>query len=382
MGKDAVPLSFTSAALIGAIGCSAAAACTDRADIAEYFFKKAFVTAERWRFVAFGANFGDQFFAGFRNGRDIACGIETDLEDKLFRGRWLSKGELTCIAGVIIPIICVKLPHKSRAAKRCLHRFLVIDTRLHRRQQSLVSNIPLMRAQTCAARGDCQYGNKGTQNYDLRLAHKLLRYCTKLRLCHCILGPQYQYAMPDECRMSGTEQGRMTFWKKIFGPAQADPKQHLVPLYTQIVAKARQSHWYEIGHVPDSIDGRFDMIAAIFSLVLLRLEQDAAQGSNMAHLTEVLVDDMDGQLREVGIGDMIVGKHIGKIMGAIGGRITALREALADKNRLDDAITRNIYRGAVVDASAMAHIRDSLVDIEQSLLLVTPDDLATGNASW
>jgi cytochrome b pre-mRNA-processing protein 3 len=188
--------------------------------------------------------------------------------------------------------------------------------------------------------------------------------------------------MADEYRMSRTETGHMAFWKTIFGPAQADPKLQLVPLYTQIVAKAREPHWYETGQVPDSIDGRFDMIAALFSLVLLRLEQDEAQGGNMAHLTEVLVDDMDGQLREVGIGDMIVGKHIGKIMGAVGGRITAFREALADKDRLDTAIIRNIYRGGDVDAAAIAHVRDGLVAIEQTLFRVTPDDLATGNASW
>jgi cytochrome b pre-mRNA-processing protein 3 len=174
----------------------------------------------------------------------------------------------------------------------------------------------------------------------------------------------------------------MTFWNKIFGPTQADPKLDLIPLYNQIVANARTLHWYEAGQVPDSIDGRFDMIAALFSLVLLRLEQDSAQAQNMAHLTEVLVDDMDGQLREVGIGDMIVGKHIGKIMGAIGGRITAFREAFADTRQLDDVITRNIYRGATVDKEARAHVRHSLIAFEQALAKVSTNDLAAGKAIW
>jgi cytochrome b pre-mRNA-processing protein 3 len=174
----------------------------------------------------------------------------------------------------------------------------------------------------------------------------------------------------------------MTFWKRFWGSTQADPKLQLLPLYNQIVAKAREPHWYETGQVPDSIDGRFDMIATLFSLVLLRLETEPLQAGNMAHLTEVLVDDMDGQLREVGIGDMIVGKHIGKIMGSVGGKITAFRDALADKGQLDDTIARNLYRGEAVDISAAVHVRQSLLTIEQALSEIAPNDLAAGNALW
>lgn len=174
----------------------------------------------------------------------------------------------------------------------------------------------------------------------------------------------------------------MTFWKHFWKPAHADPKVLLIPLYNQIVAKARQSHWYEIGHVPDSIDGRFDMIATVFSLVLLRLETQSSQAGNMAYLTEVLVDDMDGQLREVGVGDMIVGKHIGKIISSVGGKIAAFRDTLANKDKLDETITRNLYRGEAVNMSALAHVRQGLLTIEQSLSEIDPDDLATGHAVW
>jgi len=123
--------------------------------------------------------------------------------------------------------------------------------------------------------------------------------------------------------MSKDEIAVMTFLKRLFGNGQPDPKLKLVPLYNQIVAKARAPHWYVEGQVPDSLDGRFDMVATILSLVLLRLEEGKAYALDMARLTEVFVDDMDGQLREVGIGDMIVGKHIGQIMSAVGGRLGA-----------------------------------------------------------
>jgi cytochrome b pre-mRNA-processing protein 3 len=194
---------------------------------------------------------------------------------------------------------------------------------------------------------------------------------------------QYQYAKPDEPPMSRRKWSKMSLLKRLFGNAGPDPKSRLVPLYNQIVAKARLPHWYIEGQVPDSIDGRFDMIAAIFSLVLLRLEEAGqAHAQDMAHLTEVLVDDMDGQLREVGIGDMIVGKHMGRLMGAVGGRISAFREAMADNNKLDGAILRNIYRAETADATALAHVRQSLLEAERALGSQLPEMIVEGSATW
>ena len=174
----------------------------------------------------------------------------------------------------------------------------------------------------------------------------------------------------------------MSILKRLFGNTEPDPKIKLVPLYNQIVAKAREPHWYVEGQVPDSMDGRFDMIAAILTLVILRLEDDVTRAQDMAHLTEVFVDDMDGQLREVGIGDMIVGKHIGRIMGAIGGRLGAFRDALAEPAMLDDAILRNIYRSETADLAALAHVKQALVDTERALASQLPDMIAEGSAKW
>ena len=83
-----------------------------------------------------------------------------------------------------------------------------------------------------------------------------------------------------------------------------------MPLYHAVVAEGRQPHWYLQGGVPDTLDGRFDMIVAILAQALMRLEAlGAAQES--VWLTELFIDDMDGQLRQEGIGDVVVGKHIG-----------------------------------------------------------------------
>lgn len=174
----------------------------------------------------------------------------------------------------------------------------------------------------------------------------------------------------------------MSLLKRLFGNAEPDPKLQLVPLYNRIVAKARETHWYVEGQVPDSIDGRFDMVAAILSLVLLRLEGDRAHAQDMAYLTEVFVDDMDGQLREVGIGDMIVGKHVGRIMGAVGGRLGAFREALNNEAALDDVILRNIYRSDTAPPEAIAHVRRGLLDIRSSLTNESTESIARGEGKW
>lgn len=174
----------------------------------------------------------------------------------------------------------------------------------------------------------------------------------------------------------------MSLLQRLFGKTEPDPKIGLVPLYNQIVTKAREPHWYVEGQVPDSVDGRFDMVAAILTLVLLRLEGDSSNAQAMAYLTELFVDDMDGQLREFGIGDMIVGKHIGRIMGALGGRLGAFREALADEAKLDDAILRNIYRSETADPAPLAHVRDGLLTVERSLAVQPPEAIVGGSAAW
>lgn len=149
----------------------------------------------------------------------------------------------------------------------------------------------------------------------------------------------------------------MAFLASLF--RRADPKDALRPLYGAVVARGRQPHWYVDGQVPDTLDGRFDMIAAILSLVLLRMEQMGAADDSV-RLTELFVDDMDGQLREIGIGDLVVGKHIGRMMSALGGRLGAYREGLAPGGDLTLALERNLYRGDAPGHQAVAHVAERL----------------------
>ena len=102
----------------------------------------------------------------------------------------------------------------------------------------------------------------------------------------------------------------MLLLQRLFRKTEADPRDALRPLYAQIVATARQPHWFVEGKVADTIEGRFEMVAIILSLVLLRLEGDTEQAGSTALLIELFVEDMDPQLREVGIGDMMVEEEL------------------------------------------------------------------------
>ena len=128
-------------------------------------------------------------------------------------------------------------------------------------------------------------------------------------------------------------------------------------LYNELVALARRPSWYERGEVPDTIDGRFDMVALIVALLLLRLERadtrDAAAQLS-ADITERFIADMDGSMRQLGFGDPAVGKRVGEMVSALGGRLGAYRDALAGLEPLDAALARNLYRGVAIDAGALA----------------------------
>ena len=153
----------------------------------------------------------------------------------------------------------------------------------------------------------------------------------------------------------------MLLLQRLFGKKEADPRDALRPLYAQIIATARQPHWFVEGKVADTIEGRFEMVATILSLVLLQLEKDVEQAGATALLTELFVEDMDPQLREVGIGDMIVGKHIGRLVSALGGRLGAYRDALAAPERapaFGAALVRNLYAGTEPEPAGLGHVRE------------------------
>ena len=167
---------------------------------------------------------------------------------------------------------------------------------------------------------------------------------------------------------------RVNFLTRLFGTP--DPREALRPLWHRTVQISREPEWYAECGVADTVAGRFDMVAAVLSLVLLRLEE-GERLRETALLTELFVEDMDGQLRESGVGDIVVGKHIGKLMATLGGRLGAYREALAASGdaALVEAVRRNVSLNEGTGAQAVAA---RLRVLSAGLSAIAVDDLLAG----
>jgi cytochrome b pre-mRNA-processing protein 3 len=128
--------------------------------------------------------------------------------------------------------------------------------------------------------------------------------------------------------------------KTLFGRKPADPSE---ALYAAIVAAARQPKFYADWRVPDTLDGRFDMLVLHMYLALERLAEFGAASETLRQaLTDRFFAAMDAALREVGVGDITVGKKVRKMAEAFFGRVAAYKDA-SDVEALRQALSRNIF---------------------------------------
>lgn len=116
-------------------------------------------------------------------------------------------------------------------------------------------------------------------------------------------------------------------------------------LYTAIVMQARQPAFYGSYGVPDSVDGRFDLIVLHVFLVMNRLKQEPQRSADLSQaLFDLLFLDMDQSLREMGVGDVGVGKRIKAMVQAFYGRISAYESGLNEgEEALKAALARNLF---------------------------------------
>ena len=130
--------------------------------------------------------------------------------------------------------------------------------------------------------------------------------------------------------------------------------------YEAIVAAARHPAFYARWGVADTLDGRFDMIALHTYLVLDRLK--GAEPRFRQELVDEFFRDMDRSLRELGVGDMSVGKKVRKMAEVFYGRVAAYDAALAEGgDALVAALARNVFPGVPDPAGARplaAHVLD------------------------
>ena len=155
-------------------------------------------------------------------------------------------------------------------------------------------------------------------------------------------------------------------------------------VYCEIVAQARQPVFYSDFLVPDTIDGRFDLIVAHAVLYFRRMR---TEGKSVAEFTQTVFDlffqDMDASLREMGVSDTRVPKKV-KVMGeAFYGRADAYIPAIDAGNltELAEALGRNIYTDNPEPVAQMRLAR-YILETASSLEGQSAADLMSGKIGW
>jgi cytochrome b pre-mRNA-processing protein 3 len=114
-------------------------------------------------------------------------------------------------------------------------------------------------------------------------------------------------------------------------------------LYGRAVEAARQPAHYAELEVPDTVDGRFELIALHVALLLRRLLAEPASNPFAQEVFDAMFADMDRALREMGTGDLGVGGHVKRMASAFYGRARAYERGLAGAEDLGVALRRNLY---------------------------------------
>jgi cytochrome b pre-mRNA-processing protein 3 len=136
-------------------------------------------------------------------------------------------------------------------------------------------------------------------------------------------------------------------------------------LYSAAVAAARDPALYgpafhgpafhdEVG-VPDTLDGRFDLVGLHAFLLIRRLNGLPPPGPELAQAVfDAMFNDMDVNLREMGVGDLSVGRKVRAMWEAFHGRATVYQAAIeaGDPAALAAALERNVWRGAPAPGAA------------------------------
>ena len=115
--------------------------------------------------------------------------------------------------------------------------------------------------------------------------------------------------------------------------------------YRRVVEQARQTVFFANYGVPDTLDGRFELICLHTFLYLHRLKEDRPQASLFCQsLFDRMFADFDRSLREMGVGDLSVGKHVKRMARAFYGRILSYEAGLASgDSALAIALARNVF---------------------------------------
>jgi|EndMetStandDraft_7_1072992.scaffolds.fasta_scaffold22275_2 cytochrome b pre-mRNA-processing protein 3 len=156
-------------------------------------------------------------------------------------------------------------------------------------------------------------------------------------------------------------------------------------LYGSIVTQARRPAFYAAWGVPDTPQGRFEMVVLHLALVVRRLTREGADGQRLARaLNEHFIVDMDDTMREMTFGDLRVPREIKQVTAALLDRHKAYSEALAEPqaSKLQEAITAQLHYLGDSGQFDMVGLADYMRRAASALDPVPGARLLDGNLDW
>jgi cytochrome b pre-mRNA-processing protein 3 len=169
---------------------------------------------------------------------------------------------------------------------------------------------------------------------------------------------------------------RALFARLTGGPSRGQP------LFDLAVAEARQAHWFVEGEVPDTVNGRFAVLATIVALMTVRLEKEGEEGAHATvALTERMVETLDAELREMGLGDPTLGKQVRGLVGAVAGRVERWRALVGPDAGWTEEVRRSLYLDEEPGPNAVRHSESALRTLWNRLTATSLEDLSHGRIS-
>ncbi len=164
----------------------------------------------------------------------------------------------------------------------------------------------------------------------------------------------------------------------------AQGRQNLSALYAALATQARRPIFYTRLGVPDTVDGRFDLLVLHAWLVMERLDEEPESGALKQDLFDTMFDHLDLTVREMGAQDLGVGRRIKRMAEGFQGRASAFRDAwlAGDEARLREALRRNVFGKATATNESVAILSHYVGDAIECLKKADMPALLAGRIAW
>jgi cytochrome b pre-mRNA-processing protein 3 len=149
-------------------------------------------------------------------------------------------------------------------------------------------------------------------------------------------------------------------FRALFARLTGEPKRGS-ELFDLALAQSGRTDWFVAGQVPDTVNGRFAVLATVIALLIVRLERDGEQGARAsAALTERLVESLDAEIREMGVGDPTLGKQVRKLIGSVGARVGRWKDLVNEPGSWTVEVERSLFLDEPPGADAVAYCESAL----------------------